>query len=278
MRKKRRLAGCCVSIPPRVGIAIRAFSDAVRLSDFVGSLQACAFLYGDPDGETESAARCGYAFVRAYWLCHAFRGENVGGCAPPNLRQRVFDSLDSLHWVRGRVPFCASTLALRCFPRGERWGLRAPKPAPKSQMWKPHCGLSGLSSFDSRQSTSLPNLAITAILEPTRPRPAAPGYTERPARVQFMLGRVGLYSDDLNACQRPDSKRPQALKSRVACAKRCGCRHCRPCAKRCGSGHCPPALHGFDFLLVIDLTRFGYYNNRWKRKGIKRKKKECVPQ
>ena len=86
-----------------------------------------------------------------------------------------------------------------------------------AEMWKPHCGLSGLSSFDSRQSSALPNIAITAILEPTRPRPAAPGYTERPARVQFMLGRVGLYSDDLNACQRPDSKRPQALKSRVAC-------------------------------------------------------------
>ena len=168
-------------------------------------------------------------------------------------------------WIwRGMGAFLREPLALLCFPRGVRWGLRAPKPAPKSQMWKPHCGLSGLSSCGSRQSTSLPNLAITAILEPTRPRPAAPGYTERPARVQFMLGRVGLYSDDLNACQRPDSKRPQALKSRVACAKRCGSR--------------TAVLHGFDFLLVIDLTRFGYYNNRWKRKGIKRKKKECVPQ
>ena len=26
-----------------------------------------------------------------------------------------------------------------------------PKPAPKSRMWKPHCGLSGLSSCDSRR-------------------------------------------------------------------------------------------------------------------------------
>ena len=43
-----------------------------------------------------------------------------------------------------------------------------------------------------------------------------------------MLGRVGLYSDDLNACQRPDSKRPQALKSRVARAKRCVSEHCPP--------------------------------------------------
>ena len=31
-----------------------------------------------------------------------------------------------------------------------------------------------------------------------------------------MLGWVGLYSDDFSMCKRPDSKRPQALKSRVA--------------------------------------------------------------
>ena len=69
----------------------------------------------------------------------------------------------------------------------------------------------------------------------------SPGYTERPARVQFMLGRVGLYSDHVNTLQRPDSSRPAAAaRSRVACAKRCGCRHCRPRAKRCVSGHCLP--------------------------------------
>ena len=33
---------------------------------------------------------------------------------------------------RGRVRFCVIILALPCFPRGVRWGLRAPKPAPKS--------------------------------------------------------------------------------------------------------------------------------------------------
>ena len=31
--------------------------------------------------------------------------------------------------------------------------LRPPRTAPKSQKWKPHCGLSGLSSYDSQQST-----------------------------------------------------------------------------------------------------------------------------
>ena len=45
---------------------------------------------------------------------------------------------------RGRARFCVIILALPCFPRGVRWGLRAPKPAPKSLR------LSGLSSFDSR--------------------------------------------------------------------------------------------------------------------------------
>ena len=53
---------------------------------------------------------------------------------------------------RGRVRFCVTISALRRCPRGVRWGLRAPKPAPKSH-W-----LSGLSSFDSQQSTSYQTL------------------------------------------------------------------------------------------------------------------------
>ena len=60
----------------------------------------------------------------------------------------------------------------------------------------------------------------TANAELPYRRIAAPGYTERPARVQFMLGRVGLYSKVIYSCERPDSKRPQALKNRVARAKR----------------------------------------------------------
>ena len=42
------------------------------------------------------------------------------------------------------VRFYVSLLALPCFPRGVRWGLRAPKPAPKSLR------LSGLSSGAGR--------------------------------------------------------------------------------------------------------------------------------
>ena len=67
-----------------VGIAISTFSDVVRLSNFVGSLRARAFLCGDPDGSTKG------------------RGE----------RSRR----------RGRARFCVNLLALPCFPRGERWG------------------------------------------------------------------------------------------------------------------------------------------------------------
>ena len=50
---------------------------------------------------TGSAARVLCAFARAHWRSESFRGEYVGGCAPPNLRQRVFDSLDSLHAAAG---------------------------------------------------------------------------------------------------------------------------------------------------------------------------------
>ena len=57
VRQTGRLAICCVPIPPWVEIAIRAFSDLVRLSGFVGSLRACAFLYGDPDGGRRDGRR-----------------------------------------------------------------------------------------------------------------------------------------------------------------------------------------------------------------------------
>ena len=78
----------------------------------------------------------------------------------------------------------------------------------------------------------LPNLAITAIPESPPSRPAVLGYTERPARVQFMLGQVGLYSDHISTHERPDSKRPQALKSRVAAREAVWKRHSRRVATR----------------------------------------------
>ena len=117
VRQTGRLALCFVPVPPWVVIAIRAFSDVVRLSNLAGSLRVCAFLYGDPDGERKG------------------RGNAENGGNGERSRRR------------GRVRFCVIVLALKCFPRGVRWGC-APQTAPKSLR------LSGLSSFDSRQSTS----------------------------------------------------------------------------------------------------------------------------
>ena len=45
-----------------------------------------------------------YIFTQSHRLCCAFRGE-YAGAARPRLRQRVFDSLDSLHLARGNVLF-----------------------------------------------------------------------------------------------------------------------------------------------------------------------------
>ena len=72
-----------------------------RLSVLAGSLRGCAFISGDLDGL-------------------------------PGTRERGTG-------LAALVRFCAVTLALKCFPRGVRWGY-APQTAPKSLR------LSGLSS------------------------------------------------------------------------------------------------------------------------------------
>ena len=51
------------------------------------------------------AARPLCSFAQPHWLCNAFRGE-YAGAARPRLRQRVFDSLDSLHAAAG-LCWCA---------------------------------------------------------------------------------------------------------------------------------------------------------------------------
>ncbi len=197
--KKRRLAICCVPIPAWVEIAISAFSSVVRLSDFVGSLWDCAFFTGDSDGVTKGTRRTGdertepaagreCAFAQSHRPCHAFRREYVGGCAPPNLRQRAIGSLDSLHLIRGKVPFCAITSALPCFPRGVRWGS-APQTAPRRPVSLDSLhlirGVGTLYAMKGfRVNRALRSIAIPSIPEPSPPRPATPGYTKRPARLQ----------------------------------------------------------------------------------------------
>ena len=90
----------------------------------LGSLLACAFLCGDPDGgrrdaEKRSRRRGVGTFLRKHIDLVMFSAGSTLGLRVPNLRQRVFDSLDSLHLIRGKVHFCAIILALPCF-RGAR--------------------------------------------------------------------------------------------------------------------------------------------------------------
>ena len=105
-----------------VGIAICRFSCLLRVIGLRWFTSGCAFLYGDSDGGTgdaengrteelgvtELAARRECVFAQSHWLCNDTAG---------------------------------STLGLNV-----EAALRPPQTAPKSQMWKPHCGLSGLSS------------------------------------------------------------------------------------------------------------------------------------
>ena len=80
---------------------------ALRLSAFVGSLRVWLFLYGDLDEVTTGV---GYTKRNAVFVqrsfCYKFmiRNDTAGnplGLRAPNLRQRVFDSLDSLHAAAG---------------------------------------------------------------------------------------------------------------------------------------------------------------------------------
>ena len=129
----------------------------VRLSDFVGSLRACAFFYGDPDGErrgrrTESAARQS-AFLRDRIGFVMFSAGSPLGLRAPNLRQGVIDSLDSLHLIRGVGAFYAGITKTRPSPisGGRTAAARAGRVAIQTLLfmqalesgcakWKPYCG------------------------------------------------------------------------------------------------------------------------------------------
>ena len=89
VRQTGRLAGCFVPVPPWVVIAIRAFSDVVRLSDLAGSLRACTFLYGDPDGERKgrgerSRRRGGRALLRDHIGFAVFSAGSTLGLRAPD--------------------------------------------------------------------------------------------------------------------------------------------------------------------------------------------------
>ena len=78
---------------------------SIWLSNFVSSLRDCAFLSGDPDGERRgrgerSRQRGVSALLRDRIGFAVFSAGSPLGLRAPNLRQRVFDSLDSLHLGR----------------------------------------------------------------------------------------------------------------------------------------------------------------------------------
>ena len=112
-------------------------------------------------------------------------------------------------WRRGACASLCKRIGFTMLSAGRTLGLRAPDCAKESStLW---------TLFTLRRGY------VGAYT-----RPPSPGYTGRPARLRPMVGRVVLYSDDTNTYNRPDSSRPQAAKSRVARAKRSGCRLCRP--------------------------------------------------
>ena len=113
--------------PPWVGIAFRAFSN-------------CRAVIG----------LCGFTSGLSVSLWRSRRGYRGRGGRETGLRR---NEAGGTAFVR----LCAGALALQVFPRGVRWGLRAPKPAPKSH-W-----LSGLSSFDSRRGFSLRGEAVCVL-------------------------------------------------------------------------------------------------------------------
>ena len=110
VRQTERLAICFVSVPPWVVIAIRAFSDVAWLSNLAGSLRACAFLYGDPDGERKGTRRTGAAarqsaFLRKHIDFAVFSAGSPLGAARPQTcaKETRLPGLSSFDSRRGGV-------------------------------------------------------------------------------------------------------------------------------------------------------------------------------
>ena len=109
--KKRRLAGCCVPIPPWVEIAGSAFSWCrcgyltwrVHFG-FVRFFMAISTGYRDAGTELRGGRgwrRGACALLRRRIGLDMLSAGSTLGLRAPNLRQRVFDSLDSLHAAAG---------------------------------------------------------------------------------------------------------------------------------------------------------------------------------
>ena len=99
-----RVRGLCALLCGRIGLAMLSAGstlglrtpDCAKESNVEAALPPLWTLFTLRRSCVGADSRRLYAFAWAHWPCNAFRGEYVGGYAPPNLRQRVFDSLDSL--------------------------------------------------------------------------------------------------------------------------------------------------------------------------------------
>ncbi len=153
--KQDGLRGVAFLFPQWVGIAIRAFSDVVRLSGLDGSLQDCAFPVGDSDGVTtgavytkRNAVMCGVPSDMDCFFDMIPRGVRWG-CAP--------QTAPKSHWLSGLSSFdsrpCALYAAIELvrFTRAQTdFALSETRPAstygragrvmPGGSKWKPHCG------------------------------------------------------------------------------------------------------------------------------------------
>ena len=163
-RQTGRLAICSVPIPPWVVIAGSAFSNRrCGYPDFLVHFGLARFLWRrsrrrtKETRRTESAARLLCAFAQSHRPCNSFRGEYVGAArpkpAPKSLRLSGLSSFDSRCGCvsRGEGLECITETCPAPISGGRTAAGRAGRVMLRGSKWKPHSGLSGLSSFDSRR-------------------------------------------------------------------------------------------------------------------------------
>ena len=235
---------------------------SARLSAFVGSLRVWAFLAGDLDGVpgtglpgtrgTGLAAPRLYAFAQPHWRCESFHGEYAGAkCGSRTAAAPDCAKESSTLWTlftlrRGCVgtysrPLCVFAQShWRCESfRGEYAGAKcgsrtaaAPKPAPKSRMWKPHCGCPQTCAKESNVEAALPPRWTLVTLR--RGWVGADSHRRRPGTIGDPPGSE-LWPGGSCCIEmlpiRSNIQTRAALKRRrvgLTRAKRRGSRHCRP--------------------------------------------------
>ena len=98
-----RLAGCCISIPRGSGSPLERSQRPYGYQDSLVHFGIARFFAAIPT-ELRSRRRGGDAFLRKHISLAMLSAGRTLGLRAPNLRQRAIGSLDSLHWIRGKVP------------------------------------------------------------------------------------------------------------------------------------------------------------------------------